>query len=306
MRADVLVAWGSRPDLRRTFWPASRLGSYPRHMTASPHACCLVLLVSTAVAQTPNTLTPEERRVGWILLFNGKSFDGWVDPNQKDPSAHAWEVAEGCIKTVPHSATREDLMSARKFRDFELVFDWKVASGANSGVKYRIQGLVFMDSDKLKRGVSFEQQVEYEYQNHPSDRRTLRPGGRYEEYPVAFEYQVIDSARHFDALRGPAYRAAALYGMSPVTAFADHPQGEWNTGRIVLRGKHVEHWLNGVKVVDTALDAPEVRAAIEKRWRNAPGVRELLLDQPVSETPIALQHHVDEAWYRNIKIRPLD
>jgi len=263
-------------------------------------------IVPTVAAQSLNTLTAEEQRDGWILLFDGKSFDGWVDPNRKDPPAHAWEVADGCIKTVPHSATREDLMSARKFRDFELVFDWKVAPGANSGVKYRIQDLVFMDADKLKRGVSFEQQVEYEYQNRPSDRRTVRAGGHYEEYPVAFEYQVIDSARHPDALRGPAYRAASLYGMSPVTAFADHPQGEWNTGRIVLHGKHIEHWLNGVKVVDSALDASDVRAAIEKRWRNAPGVRQLLLDQPVPDSPIALQHHVDEAWFRNIKIRPLE
>ncbi|MGO9241703.1 MAG: DUF1080 domain-containing protein [Bryobacteraceae bacterium] len=263
-------------------------------------------LAPAACAQALNTLTPAERRDGWILLFDGRSFNGWVDPNLKDPPAHAWEVADGCLKTVPHAATREDLMSARKFRDFEMVFDWKVAPGANSGVKYRIQALVFMDADKLRHGVPYEQQVEFEYENHPPDRRSVRPGGRYEEYPVAFEYQVIDSARHPDALRGAKYRAAALYGMSPVTSFQDHPQGEWNSSRIVLRGKHVEHWLNGVQVVDTSLDAPEVRQAIENRWREAPGIRKLLLDQPVAESPIALQHHVDAAWYRNIKIRPLD
>jgi hypothetical protein len=82
--------------------------------------------------------------------------------------------------------------------------------------------------------------------------------------------------------------------------------GEWNSSRIVLRGKHVEHWLNGVKVVDTSLDAPAVRQAIEKRWHDAPGIRHLLLDQPVAASPVALQHHVDAAWYRNIKIRLLD
>jgi len=75
---------------------------------------------------------------------------------------------------------------------------------------------------------------------------------------------------HPDALRGASYRAAALYGMSPVTSFEDRPVGEWNSSRIVLRGKHVEHWLNGVKVVDTSLDAPAVRQAIEKRWHDAP------------------------------------
>jgi len=199
-----------------------------------------------------------------------------VDPNLKNPPAHAWTVVDGCIKTVLHADTREDLMSTAKFRDFEMTFEWKVAPGANSGVKYRIQDVVLMDRDKVRRDLPFEQQVEFEYQNRPSKRETVRPGGGYEEYPVAFEYQVIDSAHHPDALRGSKYRAAALYSMSPVTQFADRPAGEWNVSRLVVQGKHVEHWLNGVK------------------------------DQPVTESPVALQHHVDEAWYRNIKIRRLD
>src|ERR1035441_4189217 len=211
--------------------PQAHLRLRPRryiHMRTALPPLFIAALASTASAQTLNKLTPEEQRSGWILLFDGKSFNGWVDPNLKDPPAHAWEVADGCLKTVPHAATREDLMSARKFGDFEMLFDWKVAPGANSGVKYRIQALVFMDADKLRRGVPYEQQVEFEFQNHPSSRQGVRAGGRYEEYPVAFEYQVIDSAQHPDALRGASYRAAALYGMSPVTSFEDRPVGEWH------------------------------------------------------------------------------
>ena len=270
-----------------------------------------LLLLSACVGlpawtQPANALTPEEAKAGWRLLFDGKSFDGWIDPNLKDPPAPAWQVTDGCIKTVPHAATREDLLTGAKYRDFELAFDWKVAQGANSGVKYRLQALVLMDASKQQRGLSFEEHVEYELQNRLSDRKTIPPGDHYEEYPIAFEYQVIDSTHHLDALRGAKYRAASLYGMVGVTSAQDHAPGEWNTSRLVLRGKHVEHWLNGVKVVDTSLDSPEVRAAIEERWKKAPGVRKLLLDQPVTESPIALQHHVDEAWYRNIKIRPLN
>jgi hypothetical protein len=264
-----------------------------------------LFLALTALAQSANTLTPEEKQAGWILLFDGTSFEGWVDPNLKQPPAHAWTVVNECIKTVPHSATREDLISTAKFRDFEMSFEWKVAPGANSGVKYRIQDVVLMDRDKVRRDLPFEQQVEFEYQNRPSKRETVRPGGGYEEYPVAFEYQVIDSSHHPDALRGAKYRAGALYSMSPVTQIADRSAGEWNNSRIVVQGKRVEHWLNGVKVVDTRLDAPEVKESIEKRWRSAPGIRKLLLEQPVAESPVALQHHVDEAWYRNIKIRRL-
>jgi hypothetical protein len=266
----------------------------------------LALLTLTAFAQSANTLTPEEKQAGWILLFDGMSFEGWVDPNLKNPPAHAWTVIDGCIKTVPRAATREDLMSTAKFRDFEMTFEWRVAPGANSGVKYRIQDVVLMDRAKVRRELPFEQQVEFEYQNRPSKRETVGPGGGYEEYPVAFEYQVIDSAHHPDALRGARYRAGALYSMSPVTQIADRPAGEWNSSRIVVQGKRVEHWLNGVKVVETRLDAPEVRESIEKRWHAAPGIRKLLLEQPVAESPVALQHHVDEAWYRNIKIRRLE
>jgi hypothetical protein len=269
-------------------------------------ALLALLLAAYAPAQPVNSLTPEEKSAGWMLLFDGVSFQGWVDPNLKHPPAHAWTVQDGCIKTVPHASMREDLMTVEKFRDFEMTFDWKVAPGANSGVKYRIQDRILMDRDKLRRDVPFEQAVEYEYQNRPSKREALGPSQAYEEYPVAFEYQVIDSVHHPDALRGPKYRAAALYGMVPPSETADRPAGEWNTSRLVVRGKHVEHWLNGVKVVDTSLDAPEVRASIEKRWRNAPGIRALLLDQPVAEGPVALQHHVDEAWFRNIKIRRLN
>jgi hypothetical protein len=264
-----------------------------------------LLLASTAIAQPANTLSRAEKKAGWILLFDGKTFHGWVDPNLKSPPAHSWTIVDGCIKTVPHAKMREDLMSVEKFRNFEMSFDWKVAPGANSGVKYRIQDVVLMDHDKMKKGVPFEQAVEFEYRNHPSKREAIAPGGSYEEYPVAFEYQVIDSVHHPDALRGPKYRAAALYGMSAPTQTADHPVGEWNSSRLVVRGKHVEHWLNGVKVVDTNLDAPEVRESIEKRWKDAPGIRALLLDQPVAESSVALQHHVDEAWFRNIKIRRL-
>lgn len=265
-----------------------------------------LLLTFTSVAQSVNTLTLEEKKAGWILLFDGKSFQGWVDPNLKNPPAHAWTVVDGCIKTVPHAAMREDLMSAAMFRDFEMTLEWKVAPGANSGVKYRIQDVVLMDRDKMKLDLPFEQRVEFEYRNRPSKRETVRPDGGYEEYPVAFEYQLIDSIHHPDALRGAKYRAGALYGMSPVTQIADRPVGDWNSSRLLVQGKHVEHWLNGTKVVDTRLDAPEVRESIEKRWHAAPGIRQLFLEQPVADSPVALQHHEDEAWFRNIKIRRLE
>jgi hypothetical protein len=265
----------------------------------------IAALACAACAAQHNTLTAQEKAQGWKLLFDGKSFAGWVDPTKKSPPSDAWSVSDGTLKTTPHSRMREDLLSAEKFRDFELVFDWKVSPKGNSGVKYRIQDSVFLDLDKLPKGVPFEQQVEYAY-GKKFTREGLAPGGRYEEYTVGFEYQVIDDAGHLDALRGGKYQAGALYAMFPASKAAAKPAGEWNTARLLVRGKHVEHWLNGEKVVDTTLDSPEVRAAVESRWKKAPSIERLLKEQPVAESPIVLQHHVDEVWFRNIKIRRIE
>jgi hypothetical protein len=274
--------------------------------TLTSFVTVFALAAGFVAAQNPNTLTPEEQRAGWKLMFDGKSFAGWVDPNLKTPPAHSWQIVDGCIRSIPNAPMLEDLKTEERYGDFEMTFDWKVAPGANTGVKYRVQALVLLTPDKTPKLPHFEQTVESEYQNKTSRREDLKSDSRYQEYPVAFEYQVIDSSRNRDALRGDKYRAAALYGMVGVSSHQDHPQGEWNSSRLLVRGKHVQHWLNGVLVVDTTLDGAEVRESIVNRWKEAPGVRQLLLDQPVAESPILLQNHNDEAWYRNLKIRRLN
>lgn len=264
---------------------------------------CWALLAETAAGAPPNTLSPEEQRAGWKLLFDGKSFAGWL------PAAEgAWTIEDGCIKAAPRPPLREDLVTAQQFGDFELVFEWKVAPGANSGVKYLIQDSVLVDERQLPEGtrLNFEQQVGWFLQHRTARRERVRPGSGAQVYPVAFEYQVIDDRRHIDALYNAASRAGALYRMAAPSAAAARPAGEFNEGRIVLRGLHVEHWLNGVKVVDIRLDDPQVRAAIEKRWPADNPVRRLLVEIPKRRSPIALQHHNDAAWFRSIRIRPLD
>jgi len=87
---------------------------------------------------------------------------------------------------------------------------------------------------------------------------------------------------------------------------ATKPVGEFNHSRIVLRGNHVEHWMNGVKVVDSALDSPDVLQGIKSRWGVAPHVYDLLASQPKKSCPISLQNHGDAAWFRNIKIRGIE
>ena len=260
-------------------------------------AACAAL----AFAQAPNTLTEQEKAAGWKLLFDGKTMQGW-----SRAAADAWVVEGGALKSLPKPLLREDLISAESFGDFELSFEWKVAPGANSGVKYKIQELVLADPAQLPdRKIPFEAQLAYEMKHHVSKRELVRAGGDAQVYPVAFEYQVIDDARHPDALRNPSSRAGSLYRMAAPTRAAARPVGEYNEGRIVVRGVHVEHWVNGEKVVDTTLDAPAVRQSIEARWAPGHPVRELLEKMPKPQCPVGLQHHGDTAWFRSIKIRAL-
>ncbi|HBY59843.1 MAG TPA: DUF1080 domain-containing protein, partial [Solibacterales bacterium] len=198
----------------------------------------------------------------------------------------------------------EDLITARDFADFELTFEWKVASRSNSGVKYLLQDQAILDADKVKPKTRFEDLVGHELEHREGNRAKPGPKGIIEAYTVAFEYQVIDDTGHADARRGGLYQAGALYSLMPAAKPMARPVGEWNEGRIVRRGNHVEHWLNGVKVVDTGLDAPEIHERLAQRWKGNP-VFTLLTARPKKRTPIILQNHNDEAWFRNLRIREL-
>lgn len=256
------------------------------------------LLLTTIAAAATNTLTPEEKSAGWILLFDGKSMTGWVDPRQKTPPGDAWSIEDGSLKAASKPRIREDLFTQRTFRDFELVFDWRISPAGNSGVKYRIQDHLFV----LPRhpDEKFEASVQRTFEH----RSSVRPAEG-EDYVVGFEYQMTDDAANPDAKGNAKHTAGALYDMVAPSSAASRPVGEFNHSRIVLRGNHVEHWLNGVKVVDSSLDAPQALAGIQKRWGAVPEIYRMLSTQPKKACPISLQNHGDEAWFRDIKIRPL-
>jgi hypothetical protein len=239
----------------------------------------------------------------WQTLFDGKSFAGWRDPAKRNPPGDSWTIENGAIKSLKNPRIREDLMTVAEFRDFELEFEWRVSPGANSGVKYGIQETILLDRGKLDPKMPFELQVADELKHRRANRASLK--GQGEEYVVGFEYQVIDDTGHADARRGALYQAGALYSMSPATRPMARAVGEWNQSRIVKRGDRVEHWLNGEKVVDTSLDAAEIRAGVTKRWSVVPHVNDLLTKRPKKSSPIGLQNHNDIAWFRNIRVRAL-
>lgn len=217
------------------------------------------------------------------------------------PAGNAWTIEDGCLKAQKKPAVTEDLFTRQTFRDFELSFEWRISPAGNSGVKYRIQRhLYLLDAAALPKG-PFEERVEQSFLSPV----TVRPE-KGQDYVVGFEYQMTDDAANPDALGNPKHTAGALYGMVTPSSKASRPVGEFNRSRIVVRGNHVEHWLNDVKVVDSTLDSADGFAGIEKRWANSPHVLELLSKQPVKDCPISLQNHDDDAWFRNIKIRRLD
>jgi hypothetical protein len=220
----------------------------------------LALVFAGGVAGRPGLSAPEDGAGGFIPLFDGKTLDGWRNASGK-PVGEGWDVEDGAIH---HRKGRGGhLVSERQFADFELRFEWKIAKGGNSGVKYRI---------------------------------TQTPRGMY-----GCEYQLLDDPNHPNG-KNPKTRLGALYDLyaPDEDAKAPRPVGEYNASRVVARGSRLEHWLNGKKVldVDTASDDWKQRIGRSK-FRTVSGFGD---PRP---SPILLQDHGDEVWFRNVAVRPL-
>jgi len=241
-----------------------------------------VLLLSL-LQSSPNTLTPAERTAGWRLLFDGRTLAGWRGLGYDTVPTSHWVVVDGAIKkiasgNVPRVADGRplaggDLMSVDSFADFELSFEWKVTPGANSGVKYNV-----------------------------SEAMSMAQGGAGgpSHSALGFEYQILDDDRHEDA-KLPSHRAGALYDLvAPNEQKHLRPVGEWNHSRIVFRGNHGEHWLNGQKVVEFELGTARMDSLLAaSKYKTIPGFGEKRRGH------IVLQDHGDEVYYRDIKVRPL-
>jgi hypothetical protein len=263
--------------------------------------CFALALWATAAAYlraADNQLTAEGKKDGWILLFDGRTFENWEDPTKKSPPGDSFSIEDGCFQATSHPKITEDLFTTRTWGDFDLQWDWKIAPRGNSGVKYRIQDRIWVSGQP---GRNFEDTVNEAMRDRP----TTRPAHG-QEYVIGFEYQMTDDAANPDALHnGPKHRTAALYDIFPAVNTDPRPVGEFNHSELIVRGKHIEHWLNGAQVLDASLDAPEIAAGMAKRWGAGSSVYDLLVKQPRTRCLISLQNHGDNAWFKNIKIKEL-
>jgi hypothetical protein len=224
----------------------------------------LSLAMACLADDTPNTLSETEKAEGWKLLFDGKTLNRWHSFKEKAPLP-AWTVKDGVLTLTPDKAHHNPgLVSEEAFENFELRVEWRISPGGNSGIFYRI----------------------------------AEEGGDLNW--TGIEYQVIDNKAHADAKIDPNRTTAAAYYMYPPSKDATRPVGEWNQTRIVLKGNHVEHWLNSEKVVEYEIGSEDwlKRYAVSKFKTHLKYGR-------TTQGQIALQEHGDAAEFRNIKIKVL-
>jgi hypothetical protein len=259
----------------------------------------LLILSAFALSAADNTLTTAEKKEGFKLLFDGKTFNNWRDPSKETPPGDSWAIEEGSLTTRPRALRQEDLISAKSYGDFELRFSWKVSEGGNTGLKYRQQGTVYMDP--VYKG-PFEAMVQAQIKQPTYERAKLAADARGQEYTIAFEMQLIDDLRHPDAKKSADRTTGALYSMMTPAKHPAHPAGEWNDARLILRARHFEHWINGELALSGTLDDPAALASLKKRWENGPVVYDILAHAKTTGQ-FSLQHHGDKVWFKNIRIK---
>jgi 3-keto-disaccharide hydrolase len=238
-----------------------------RHLTcAFPLLAALTLTLVPLAAQAPRKAADGDGKSGWIQLFDGKTLNGWRGYKKPDVSGTSWKVEDGLLTTLAtgqgDTKGRRDIISKDTFEQFDLRWEWKIAQGGNSGVKY----FVLEDEDSA----------------------------------IGHEYQLIDDERHPDAKIGPHRQTAAFYDVFPAHDRPMKPAGEWNSSEVIVRGKHVEHILNGKKVLEYELDSPELRAAIAKSK-----FKDVARFGKPQNGHILLQDHGDQVWYRKVEIKRL-
>jgi len=217
-----------------------------------------------------NTLTEREVKEGWKLLWDGKTTDGWRGAKLTTFPTGGWVIKDGVLSTLEaggaESAAAGDIVTVKKYKNFELIVDFNYSPKANSGIKYLV-------NTELNKGAGSA---------------------------IGCEYQILDDKQHPDANEGFAGNRtlAGLYDLIAPLPKRDNGPGQWNRATIIVNGNHVEHWLNGQKTVEYERGNDAWRALVAKsKFKVWPNFGE------ASEGHILLQEHGNAVSFKNVKIR---
>lgn len=220
----------------------------------------------------PNTLTTREQKEGWKLIWDGKTTTGWRGAKLDKFPKGGWEIKDGILSVIEsggaESANGGDIVTIDTYGDFELEADFKITEGANSGIKY------FVDP-ALNKGVGSA---------------------------IGCEFQILDDEKHPDAKLGVKGNRTlgSLYDLIPAVNRRFNGVGSWNRARIVVKGNHVEHWMNNQKIVEYERGTQMWRALVAySKYKDWPNFGEL------KQGNILLQDHGNKVSYRSIKIRKI-
>ncbi len=224
---------------------------------------------------TKNNLTIDETKKGWKLLWDGKTTEGWRGAKLDEFPEKGWVIEDGVLSVLSSGGAESraggDIVTEELFGDFELKVDFKLTPGANSGIKY------YVDTE-INKG----------------------PGSS-----IGLEYQILDDELHPDAKLGNhegSRTVSSLYDLIQADVNKPiKPIGEWNTAHIKSIDNHIEHWLNGVKVLEYERKSEEYRKLVSEskyvKWKDF---------GELDKGQILLQDHGDMVSFKNIKIRPIN
>jgi hypothetical protein len=218
-----------------------------------------------------NTLTDREIKEGWKLLFDGKSAAGWMNAKTKIFPASGWEIKDGNLTINPETKDQKgggDIVTAGKYKNFELIVDFLYKPGANSGIKY------FVDIEANNGDLA----------------------------SIGCEYQILDDKIHPDAKEGIEGNRtlAGLYDLIAPKNKRDNGPDQWNRALIIVKDNHVQHWLNGNMTVEYERGNQTWKDLVAmSKFKKIPGFGENV------EGRILLQDHGNIVAFKNIKIKEL-
>jgi hypothetical protein len=233
----------------------------------------LISLAGYSQKEQSNTLTKKQIKEGWVLLFDGKSTEGWRGYNKEAFPEKGWIVETGTLHVIGSSKGEAgggggDLLYDKKYRNFELSLEWKVSEGGNSGIFYLAQEI---PGEPVWKG--------------------------------APEMQILDNEKHPDAKLGVNSNRAAgsLYDLIPGDMKAVKPAGEWNHVKVMVYKGTVVHYVNGKQVLEYHLWTDDwKKMVLNSKFKDY----EWFLNT-AEEGFIVLQDHGDDVWFRNIMIKEL-